>query len=201
MDPPDRHRGDRHRHPSVDVLHLRREGLAGLGIRRRFLVISLIVSAVMGIGSAFQLVALANELGTPVVPHLLSNLLVFWEPLFVFGWLFLRWERAFGWLPAILLTGAGFTLQHIGAVPIEAAVGFGLFAVGFGIVFAFVRNLAILWPLFYPVASGIGTLQAGFAMGWSNVVSGAVLVVVQAVVITALVVSARRSKSDKDQLT
>ncbi len=186
--------------PGWTVLHLRREGLAGLGIRRRFLVISLIVSTVMGIGSAFQLIALANELGIAVVPHLLSNLLVLWEPLFVFGWLFLRWERAFGWLPAILLTGAGFTLQHIGAVPIEAAVGFGLFAVGFGIVFAFVRNLAILWPLFYPVASGIGTLQAGFAMGWSDVVSGAVLVVVQAIVVTALVVSARRRASDKDRL-
>lgn len=121
-----------------------------------------------------------------VLPHLLANLLVFWEPFFVFGWLFLRWERAFGWLPAILLTGIGFTLQHVGSVPFEAALGFGAFAVVFGIVFAFVRNLAILWPLFYPIASGIGTLQAGFVMGWSDVVSGAVLLVVQVFVVAVV---------------
>lgn len=172
--------------PAWVVLRQRREGLTGLGIRRRFLLVSLLVAAVMGAGSAFQLITLAGEQGVPVLPHLLGNLLVLWEPLFVFGWLFLRWERAFGWLPAILLTGAGFALQHVGAVPLEAALGFGGFAVIFAIVFATVRNLAILWPLFYPIASGIGTLQAGFAMGWPSVVSGAVLLVVQVLVVLAV---------------
>ncbi|MGO1975492.1 MAG: hypothetical protein ACTH2Q_21240 [Propionibacteriaceae bacterium] len=178
--------------PAWTVLRHRGEGLAGFGIRRRFLLVSLIVAAVLGAGSAYQLLSTAAGQGVPVVPHLLANLLVFWEPFFVFGWLFLRWERAFGWLPAILLTGLGFTLQHVGSVPFEAALGFGAFAVAFSVVFAFVRNLAILWPLFYPVASGIGTLQAGFAMGWPDVVSGAVLLAVQVVVLVLLVASTRR---------
>lgn len=178
--------------PAWTVLHLRREGLSGLGIRRRFLVVSLVVSAVMGLGSAYQLITVAGELGVPVVPHLVANMLVLWEPLFVFGWLYLRWERAFGWLPAILLTGAGFTLQHVGAVPVAAAIGFGAFALAFAVAFALVRNLAVLWPLFYPVASGIGTLQAGFAMGWSSVVSGAVLLVVQVGVVSAIIIAAGR---------
>lgn len=81
----------------------------------------------------------------------------------------------------------GFALQHVGSVPFEAALGFGIFAVLCGIAFAIVRNLAILWPLFYPVASGIGTLQAGFVMGWSDVVSGVVLLAAQ--VATVAVVS------------
>ncbi|MEO7587413.1 MAG: hypothetical protein ABIS84_05235 [Arachnia sp.] len=174
--------------PSLVVLMQRREGLAGLGIRRRFLLPSLMISAVLGVGSAYQLFSMAAAQGVPVVPQLVANLLVMWEPLFIFGWLFLRWERAFGWLPAILLTGVGFALQHIGSVPFEVALGFGVFAVLFGVVFACVRNLAILWPLFYPVASGIGTLQAGFVMGWSEVVSGAVLLGVQ---VAVLVVVAR----------
>jgi hypothetical protein len=168
--------------PAWTVLRYRREGLAALGIRRRFLVVSLLISAVLGAGSAYQVIALAAETGTPVLPHLLANLLVLWEPLFVFGWLYLRWERAFGWLPAILLTGLGFALQHVGAVPLPAALGFGAFAVAFAIVF----NLLVLWPLFYPVASGIGTLQAGFAMGWPDVVSGAVLLVVQVLILLGL---------------
>lgn len=172
--------------PAWTILRYRREGWAGLGIRRRFLIISLLISAVLGAGSAFQVVALAAETGTSVLPHLLANLLVLWEPLFVFGWLYLRWERAFGWLPAILLTGLGFALQHVGAVPLEAALGFGAFAVAFAIVFACVRNLLVLWPLFYPVASGIGTLQAGFAMGWPDVVSGSMLLVVQVLILLGL---------------
>lgn len=172
--------------PARTVFTLRGEGLEGVGIHRRFLVVSLFVSAVLGAGSAYQLFALATEQGIEVLPHLLANLLVFWEPFFVFGWLFLRWERAFGWLPAIVLTGAGFTVQHLGSVPFEAALGFGMFAMAFGAVFVFVRNLAILWPLFYPVASGIGTLQAGFAMGWEGVVIGTVLLAVQLVVLVGV---------------
>lgn len=172
--------------PAWTVLHLRSEGLEGLGIRRRFLLPSLAVSLLLGAGSAYQLVTVAGEEGVELLPHLLGNLMVLWEPLFVFGWLFLRWERAFGWLPAILLTGLGFALQHVGAVPVEAALGFGAFALVFAVFFTFVRNLAILWPLFYPVASGIGTLQAGVVMGWSAVVSGAVLLVVQLVVLAVM---------------
>ena len=169
--------------PAVVVLHQRGEGLAGLGITRRLLVLSLIISLVLGVGSAFQLVTVAAEAGIPLLPHLLGNLLVLWEPLFVFGWLFLRWERAFGWLPAIALVAGGFALQHVGSVPPAAALSFGAFAGAFAIVFALVRNLVVLWPLFYPVASGIGTLQAGFQMDWGAVGAGAVLLVAQLVIL------------------
>lgn len=177
--------------PAAVVLRRRREGLEGLGLTRRFLVLSLLLSAMLGAGSAYQLFILVAEQGIPVLPHLLGNLVVLWEPLFVFGWLFLRWERAFGWLPAIGLVGAGFALQHVGSVPLAAALSFGAFALAFAVVFALVRNLLILWPLFYPVASGIGTLQSGIAMGWEDVVIGAVLLVVQLAII-ALVWRTRR---------
>lgn len=178
--------------PAVMVLCRRREGLMGLGFTGRFLVPSLIVSAVLGAGSAYQLVTLAAQHEVALAPHLLGNLMVLWEPLFVFGWLYLRWERAFGWLPAILLVGAGFALQHVGSVPPAAALGFGTFALGFAIVFALVRNLLILWPLFYPVASGIGTLQSGFSMGWDEVAYGALLLVVQVAILVLVHRSGRR---------
>lgn len=179
--------------PAWVVLRRRGEGLEGLGITRRFLRVSLLVSLVLGAGSAYQLLFLAGERGADVLPHLIGNLLVLWEPLFVFGWLFLRWERAFGWLPAILLVGIGFALQHVGSVPLPVALGFGAFAIAFGIVFALVRNLAILWPLFYPVASGIGTLQSGLVFGWVDVASGAVLLAAQVAILAIVLRGARRS--------
>ena len=165
--------------PLWTVLHRRGESLERLGITRKFLVTSLIVSFVLGAGSAFQLITLANASNANIASHLVANFLVLWEPFFVFGWLYLRWERAFGWLPAIALTGLGFTIQHLGSVPLAAAAGFGVFAIMFAVVFALVRNLVVLWPLFYPVASGIGTLQAGFVMGWDDAGISAILLVLQ----------------------
>lgn len=172
--------------PAWVVLRLRREGLAGLGLTRRRLLPALIVSAVLGAGSAYQLVTVASAQGVPLLPHLLGNLVVLWEPLFVIGWLYLRWERAFGWLPAIVLVGVGFVLQHLGSVPVGAAIGFGAFALVAAVLFALVRNLLVLWPLFYPVASGIGTLQGGFAMGWEDVAVGVVLLLAQLAILAAV---------------
>ncbi|HCH47712.1 MAG TPA: hypothetical protein DEX36_07315 [Glutamicibacter sp.] len=125
------------------------------------------------------MITLASASNANIASHLVANFLVLWEPFFVFGWLYLRWERAFGWLPAIALTGLGFTIQHLGSVPLAAAAGFGVFAIMFAVVFALVRNLVVLWPLFYPVASGIGTLQAGFVMGWDDAGISAILLVLQ----------------------
>ncbi|MGH3654896.1 hypothetical protein [Glutamicibacter sp.] len=178
--------------PLWTVLHRRRETIAGVGITRKFLLASLVISLVLGAGSAYQLVTLANASGADIASHLAANFLVLWEPFFVFGWLYLRWERAFGWLPAIALTGLGFMVQHLGSVPAAAAAGFGVFAIMFAIAFALVRNLAVLWPLFYPVASGIGTLQAGFAMGWSDAGISAIVLVLQLMIFWWL---AKKAKS------
>lgn len=168
------------------VLRQRREGLAGLGIRGRFVVISLVISAVLGAGSVYQAMRMAEQHGVDVWQQLAGNVVVLWEPLFVFGWVFLRFDRAFGWLPAILLTAAGFVLQHVGSVPLAAALGFGVFALVAGAVFATVRNLLVLWPLFYPVASTIGTIQAGVIMDWSQVGFGAGVLLVQVLILAAL---------------
>lgn len=172
--------------PAWTVFHLLKGDWADLGITGRRLVLSLIVSAVLGAGSVYQALTLARAQNVDPVPHLLGNVLVFWEPLFVFGWLFLRWEKAFGWLPAIPLVGLGFTLQHVGAVPFPTALGFGAFGVFFAVIFALTRNLLILWPLFYGVASGIGTLQAGFTFGWDEVLSSAILLVAQIAILVGI---------------
>lgn len=179
--------------PAWTVLRSRREGLAGLGLTRHRLRLALILSAVLGAGSAYQLVTIAREQDVALLPHLLGNLVVLWEPLFVFGWLHLRWERAFGILPAIVLVGAGFSLQHVGSVPLGAALGFGVFALVFAVLFALVRTLLVLWPLFYPVASGIGTLQAGVQMGWDDVAIGAAVLLLQVLVLGLFARSAPRA--------
>ncbi len=168
--------------PAWVVFGLLRQGWDGLGITRRRLIASLIVSALLGGGSVMGLLQQLRP-GTDLTAHLLANVLVLWEPLFVFGFLFLRWEKAFGFVAAPLLCAIGFFFQHVGAVPLEVAASFGAFGLFFGLVFAFTRNLFILWPFFYGVASAIGTAQSGYSFGWSDVWEGVLLLAAQAVVL------------------
>lgn len=159
---------------------------ADLGLTRRRLVVSLVAAPVLGGASLPRALGLAGGSGVDVLTQFLANAVVLWEPFFVFGWLYLRWEKAFGIVAAVVLAGAGFALQHLGSVPPAQALSFGVFGLVIAAIFALTRNLAILWPLFYPVASTIGTLQAGFVMGWGEIVGGAALLLVQAVVIVVL---------------
>ncbi len=171
--------------PAWVVFGQLRAGWAELGITKHRLVLSVAISAVLGVGSIFGLVQQAQP-GTDLVAHLVANVLVFWEPLFVFGFLFLRWEKAFGYVAAPVLCGVGFFLQHIGAVSLPVAASFGAFGLFFGVIFAVTRNLAILWPLFYGVASAIGTAQSGYAFGWDSVWYGLALLIGQVVVLAGV---------------
>lgn len=155
--------------PAYTVFGLMRDGRwADLGITRRWLTTSLIISIVLGAGSLFQLLTEANKAGVDPVPHALTNLAVFWEP-FLLAFLYLRWEKAFGIVAAVLLVGVGFVIQHLGSVPLPTAMFFGITATVFIAIFATTRNLFVLWPFFYSISSGIGTLQAGFPFGWDQV--------------------------------
>lgn len=169
--------------PAWAVFALLRGSWSDLGITRHRLVLSLAVAAVFGAGSAFQVFQLAAQAGVDPWSHIVANVLVFWEPFFVFGWLYLAWERAFGIVPAVALTSVGFALQHVGSVGWELVASFGAFGALFAIIFAVTRNLLILWPLAYGVSSGIGTLQSGLHFGWDVVVPSAALLLGQFVIL------------------
>src|SRR5829696_4590917 len=88
--------------PAYYVLVVRKEGLNQLGITRRWWWIALLLSAVVSVLSWPQLQQIvAQHPGTDLVPLLLANGLILWEPFFVYGWLQLRFERAFGIFPGI----------------------------------------------------------------------------------------------------
>jgi membrane protease YdiL (CAAX protease family) len=173
------------------VLVVRGEGLAALGITTFRWRLALAISAFLAAGSFPELLRAARHPGADLAPHLLVNALALWEPFFVFGWLQLRFERAFGVLPGVVLAALSFGVYHLGTFPLPAVfalVGFGfLYAALFRAVGA---NLLVLWPLTWAVGSGIGTLQGGLAFGWSSAPGAVALLLVQTV---AIVLLARRS--------
>ena len=155
--------------PAYVVLKMRQEGLSGLGITRHRLLTSIVISLVLAASMYPSLqVTLKNFDGNPV-PNMAYNAIALWEPLFVFGWLQLRFERAFGILAGVLMAAIGFATYHIGSFPVDGLIALFFAGVFYGIVFAIVRNLLVLIPMTWAVASTMGTIQGGFSFDWFTV--------------------------------
>lgn len=117
--------------PLYWMVIVRKEKLDALGITKKHWLISLVV----GIGMAsFMWMGYMNQygIGSDTLPSLLLGVVGLWEIFFCFGWLQLRFEEAFGIIPAIALASLGYNLYHLGypGIPVPAISGFfilGLF--------------------------------------------------------------------------
>ena len=89
--------------------------LSWLGITRNRWIPSLVVGIILAALFLPRLVALYP--GPGLLPHLIVNGCMFWEPFFVFGWLPLSFDRAFGIIPGILFSSLAFGAYHIGTYP------------------------------------------------------------------------------------
>lgn len=153
--------------------------------------LALILTLFLGLGSLPAYLEAANQADVDPVQHLAYNMVILWEPLFVYGWLQLRFSKAFGWLPGIFLAALGFAIYHIGSVPMGTVAVFAVTGLIFCAVMALTRNLWTLFPLTAGVSSGIGTLQAGLSFDWTAFTTGLVVLVIQAVIL--IVVFRQRS--------
>ncbi|MFW6599063.1 CPBP family glutamic-type intramembrane protease [Propionibacteriaceae bacterium Y2011] len=176
--------------PVVVVIRLMRRPLADIGLTLRRWWLALVISLIVGGGSIPALWSAAGEAGLDPLPHMVANMLMVWEPMFVYGWLQLRFRDAFGELPAPILAALGFGAYHLGSVDLPTVLFFTAFGLVFAIAFAFTRNLLSLAPLTWAVTSGIGTISAGVTFGWSE----AAILVVPALLQVVIVVIAWRTR-------
>jgi hypothetical protein len=175
--------------PAWYVLRVRRDPLTELGITANRWWVALITSAVLCLmlPPGFKQ-AVASHPEVSVVPHLIYNGIILWEPFFVFGWLQLRFERAFGIIPGIVLSAIGIAAYHLGTFPISGVVAMVVFGFVDAIAFRISRNLLSMFPFTWALASGIGTLQGGLAFGWDLV---ALYSIVLAIQVTAIAIMAK----------
>lgn len=172
--------------PAWCILFIRGESLMALGLTGRKFPLTVLLSVAFA-GASFPglLDAAAEHPEAQLAPQILFNALLLWEPLFVFGWLQLRFARAFGLVPSIPLTAGALALYHVGTFPME----FVLMLVGVGIayatLFAITRNLFVVWPLTWGVGSAIGTIQGGVYFGWTEVGGQAIVLALQFAILAA----------------
>lgn len=179
--------------PAWYVLRVRGEPLAELGMTLDRWWLSLAISLGIAVWSHGELARVAGEAGltgNALVAHVVFNGLVFWEVFFVYGWLQLRFERAFGIAPAIVLAALGFAAYHLGTYPLEGVLGLAGFGLGFGCLFRLTRSVLALIPFAWAVTCSIGTIQGGFIANWPAVGAYVIIVAIQ---LTAIALLARRS--------
>ena len=133
-----------------------RDTLAELGFTKRKWVLSLILNIVLGAGLLF--VFLKDEMPENVISlknlYGASYIVVagIFEMTFIYGFLRMSFEKAFGIIPSILLTSAFYSLHHAGFQP----EFIHLFLVGlmYCSVFYITKNMLIVFPFFW----GVGAL-------------------------------------------
>jgi membrane protease YdiL (CAAX protease family) len=167
------------------TLLVERQNLAALGLRRERWVVSLIVSLVLSALFTPILIFEGNlgaadpgQFGRALV--VLTGAGGLFELFLYYGFIHLRLEKAFGTIPAIVLTSVLYVAWHTGTqLPLEPDPLLGaikLFGVGlmYQSVFSLTRNLLVIWPFFHAVgvmidfAVNIGEIEtASAAFPWA----------------------------------
>lgn len=155
----------------------RKQPLSELGITKRRWVVSLLIGVAL---AAFGSVRLRQMVtGVVWLPHVVFNAVILWEPFFTFSWLQLRFDRAFGIVPGVLLASVCFAAYHIGSYPPTMLMVLMVIGLVYGIIFRLTSNLLIIWPFAWAVASSIGTLLGGMQFTWRQVVIWSVILLIQ----------------------
>ena len=155
--------------PVYVVLVMRGEGLSELGITKNKLLTSFIISALLAASIYPSLIAVLKGFEGNPAPNIVYNAIALWEPFFVFGWLQLRFERAFGIIAGVLMASFGFMSYHIGSFPPDMLLVLFMTGAFYGAIFAYVRNLCVLIPITWAAASTMGTIQGGYIFDWLTV--------------------------------
>lgn len=159
------------------IAYHRKQPLRELGITMNRWLPSLLIGTCLASYSAFNLWRMAADIN--LLPHFLFNAACFWEPFFVYGWLQLRFDRAFGVVPGIILASLSFTAYHIGTYSAEDLIILLFAGLLYAIVFRITSNLLIIWPLAFSIGSSMGTLMGGMQFTWNQVSIWSIILLVQ----------------------
>ena len=133
-----------------------RQILADMGFTKRKIVLSLILDVVFAVGLAAMFMKDGMPGNISDITNLYASLYILtagvFEMTFIYGFLRMSFEKAFGIIPSILLTIAFYSVHHAGFQP----EFLHLFLVGlmYCSVFYITKNMLIIFPFFW----GVGAL-------------------------------------------
>jgi hypothetical protein len=168
--------------PAYYILKVRGETLEELGLTKQRWLPSLLISLVLALIFLPRMLMFLADIPEELrLSTIIFNGLILWEPFFVHSWLQIRFERAFGVLPGIILAGGCLGLYHIGTYPPQMVAMLMLFGIFYALVFRLTRNLLVLWPFTWAIVSTMGTVSGGFSFGWITVLIYSLILLVQGI--------------------
>lgn len=150
--------------PVIYNVWMRRRPLADLGLTTKNWREAVGLGLVLGVVQYF-LTLYGYRLPAPVdwVPLLTMSLMVgLFEAIFFRGFIQTRLSASFGPIPGAIGAAALYALYHVGYGMGAREMVF-LFALGlvYGIAYACVKNVLVLWPVLIPIGSFYNNLQSG----------------------------------------
>ncbi len=150
---------------------VKKRPLSEIGISKKHWLRSLVLGLILAIAFLAAPAPAGTSLIGAVTALTLTELLpllaleitagLFWA-IFFFGWVQMRFERAFGAIPAIFIAAAFFALHHVAYGEPVSLLYMGHFVGGLihAAIFRTTRNIFILWPFFVP------TTGLSYELGW-----------------------------------
>jgi uncharacterized protein len=150
--------------PVIYTVWIRCRPLADLGLTTKNWRQAVGLGLILG-GVQFFLTLYGHQLPAPVdwVPLLSMSLMVgLFEAIFFRGFIQTRLSASFGPIPGAVAAAALYALYHVGygMGMREMVFLFGLGLV-YGIAYACVNNVLVLWPVLIPIGSFYNNLQSG----------------------------------------
>jgi len=167
--------------PVVYTLLVKKEKIKVMGITTNNLVPGLIISIGLAFGDFQELLPLIQ--GNKWLPQLIFNVLIFWEPFFIFGWLQSRFSKDFGIIPGILLAGISLCIYHIGSFPSDMIFEYLITGIIFTSIYAVIHNIFVMWPVYWCIGATVGTIKGKMEFNWTFVLFNLGILVIQMVII------------------
>ncbi len=165
--------------PVYWTTQVERQPISALGLTMHRWLPSLLISMVLSLVIIFPVYLNGITSKYNWLPMAAAGALSLFEPLFIFGWLQLRFEKDFGVLPGIILAGLSFALYHAGFMP-AAMQGQFYNAVLWAVCFRLTSNLLVTWPILWATTSGMICYGGNACMyTWNMVVTWAMLLLIE----------------------
>jgi uncharacterized protein len=181
--------------PVIYTVWMRGRPLADLGLTTKNWRQAVGLGLVLGL-IQFFLTLYGYDLPAPVdwVPLLTMSLMVgLFEAVFFRGFVQTRLSASIGTVPGVVAAAALYALYHVGygMGMREMAFLFGLGLV-YGIAYACVNNVLVLWPVLIPLGSFYNNLQSGgFELPWAAIAG---FVDVMGIMFAAIWIAHRRER-------
>lgn len=181
--------------PVIYTVWIRGRPLADLGLTTKNWRQAVGLGLVLGLVQFF-LTLYGYDLPAPVdwVPLLTMSLMVgLFEAIFFRGFIQTRLSASLGTIPGVVAAAALYALYHVGYGMGMGEMAF-LFGLGlvYGIAYACVNNVLVLWPVLIPLGSFYNNLQSGgIELPWAAIAG---FVDVMAIMFAAIWLAHRRER-------